>query len=392
MTTLSAILGVLAALLLIPVVVLLVQVLLALPARRPRPLPPGRRPVARILIPAHNEAAVIADTLHSVIPQLAMDDRILVVADNCTDDTAAIARALGAEVAERTDPERRGKDHALDFGVRRLRDCPPEVVIVIDADCQVLPGTIDRLARVCAETSRPVQALYLMRSPEAARPKTRLAEFAWIVKNQIRPLGNLRLGLPGQLMGTGMAFPWTAINGVTLVSGYLAEDIKFGVDLALAGYPPVFCPDATVTSFFPGDRAAERTQRTRWEHGHLDVIRREFPRLLAGAIRRKDIGLLGMAMDLAMPPLSLLALMVIVIGSLNLAVFLAAGIVWPLGLSAVTLGLFAAAIIIAWYGWGREVVSFLSLWMTPYYLISKVPLYLRFLIKRQSTWIKTGRD
>ncbi len=392
MTALSYILGILASLVLVPVLVLLLQVLMALLVCQPKPLPQGRRPPVGILIPAHDEALVIASTLGSILPQLARGDRVLVVADNCSDETAAIARKLGAEAVERADLERRGKGFALDFGVRRMRDDPPEVAIIIDADCQVHPGTIDRLARICAETSRPVQALYLMRSPEVAGLKTRIAEFAWVVKNQVRPLGYYRLGLPCQLMGTGMAFPWPAINNVALASGHIVEDMKFGIDLALAGYPTVFCPDATVTSYFPGDKTAESTQRMRWEHGHLSVILHEFPRLLASAFRRKDVGLLGLAVDLVMPPLSLLALIVTAVFSLNLAIFLVDDLAWPLNLSVITFGLFVMAIAMAWYGWGRRIVSFPSLLIIPFYVLSKIPLYLRFLTKRQSTWVKTGRD
>lgn len=62
------------------------------------------------------------------------------VADNCTDDTARLASAAGAEVIERHDALLRGKGYALDFGVRHLAQQPPDVVIVVDADCQVAEG------------------------------------------------------------------------------------------------------------------------------------------------------------------------------------------------------------------------------------------------------------
>ncbi len=392
MIALSAILGTLAVLILVPVTVLLVQVLMALPAYRPMPLPQSRRPTVGILIPAHDEAAVIAATLGSILPQLAEGDRLLVVADNCSDETAAVARRLGAEVVERTDLERRGKGYALDFGVLRMQDDPPEVVIIIDADCQVHPGTIDRLARTCVETSRPVQALYLMRSPEGAGLNVRIAEFAWVMRNQVRPLGYHRLGLPCQLMGTGMAFPWAAIGNAALASGHIVEDMKFGIDLALAGYPAVFCPDAMVTSYFPSDKTAVGTQRTRWEHGHLGMILHEFPRLLVCGFQMRNFRLLGLAADLVVPPLTLLALITATVFSLNLVFFLFEGITMPLILSSITLSLFVAAIAVAWYGWGRKVISLVSMMAIPFYILFKIPIYLRFLTKRQKSWVKTGRD
>ena len=71
-----------------------------------------------VLIPAHNEGAGILPTIRDVQAQLGPDDSILVVADNCTDDTAAIVQAAGVEVTVRADPVRRGKGYALEFGVR----------------------------------------------------------------------------------------------------------------------------------------------------------------------------------------------------------------------------------------------------------------------------------
>lgn len=392
MTALSVTLGTLATLILVPVTVLLVQILMALPAYRPRPLPSGRRPPVGILIPAHDEAAVIAATLGSIFPQLAEGDRLLVVADNCSDETAAIARRLGAEVVERADLERRGKGYALDYGVHRMQDDPPEVVIIIDADCQVHPGVIDRLARTCVATLCPVQALYLMRSLEGAGLQTRIAEFAWVVRNQVRPLGYHRLGLPCQLMGTGMAFPWSTISKTALASGHIVEDMKFGIDLALAGHPSIFCADALVTSYFPSDTMAAATQRTRWEHGHLGMILDEFPRLLVGAFRVGDVKLLGLAADLVAPPLTLLMLTATGVVSLNLLFFSFEGFVWPLILSLIALGLFFAAIAVAWYGWGRKVISLSSMTAIPFYILCKIPLYLRFLTKRQKSWVRTRRE
>jgi glycosyltransferase involved in cell wall biosynthesis len=74
---------------------------------------------------------MIAGSLRSILPQLAEADRLLVVADNCSDDTAAIATAEGAETIERSDLAHRGKGYALDFGIRHLELDAPDVVIVI---------------------------------------------------------------------------------------------------------------------------------------------------------------------------------------------------------------------------------------------------------------------
>src|SRR3981189_3547862 len=90
-----------------------------------------------VLIPAHNEGAGILPTIRDVQAQLGPNDSILVVADNCTDDTASIVQAAGVEVTIRADPARRGKGYALEFGVRLLGLNPPDVVVIIDADCRL---------------------------------------------------------------------------------------------------------------------------------------------------------------------------------------------------------------------------------------------------------------
>src|SRR5450432_2901550 len=120
-----------------------------------------RRRVA-VLVPAHNESVGILSTLDDIKAQLQVGDRLLVIADNCDDDTAAVATAAGAEVVERNEPSKHGKGYALDFGIRHLSLDPPAIVIVIDADCRIEKGTVDQLATTCAVTNRPLQALYLM--------------------------------------------------------------------------------------------------------------------------------------------------------------------------------------------------------------------------------------
>ncbi|MGE8382883.1 MAG: glycosyltransferase family 2 protein, partial [Pseudomonas putida] len=220
MTVLSWLLGLLAVIALVPVSVFFLQMLLACLPPRSRPLGVSVRPRVAVLVPAHDEAAIIRATLASVTPQLLPGDRLLVVADNCTDDTARLAREAGAEVVERFDTVLRGKGYALDFGVRHLALQPPEVVIVVDADCQVAEGAIDCLARRYHQAQRPVQALYLMRAPAGSGLTVQVAEFAWRVKNLVRPRGWARLGLPCQLMGAGMAFGWHDLALINLANGH----------------------------------------------------------------------------------------------------------------------------------------------------------------------------
>jgi len=273
-------LGGLASLLAILVAVFLLEIIAGiLPLRRvTTTVAPGDRklrPRVAVLIPAHNESAGIRATLDDIRAQIGSSDRLLVVADNCTDRTAVVAAAAGAEVVERHDLTRIGKGYALDHGLQHLRAEPPQIVVFVDADCRLLPGAIERLALASSVTGRPVQALYLMTSPDHGTINYRVAEFAWRARNWIRPLGLSSLGLPCRLTGAGMAFPWDVIRSVELASAEIAEDQKLGPDLTLAGHAPLFCPSAVVTSQFPTSAEGAKTQRQRWEHGpsrpHSDV-------------------------------------------------------------------------------------------------------------------------
>lgn len=378
-------------LLLVPVIVLFAQVLLAA-GDRPAAPAPARRPRVAVLMPAHDEAAGIAASLGTLTPQLEPADRLLVVADNCSDDTAQVAAAAGAEVAVRTDAQRRGKGYALAFGVEQLAADAPEVVLIVDADCVVQPGAVDRLARECLAHQRPVQALYLMQSPPGAGLRTRTAEFAWIVKNLVRPLGWHRMGWPCQLMGTGMAFPWALIRSAPLASGHLVEDLQLGLDLAAAGAPPLFSPEACVTSVFPAQPAGVVAQRTRWEHGHLGVIATQAPRLLKLAVLGGRRALGAMVLDLCVPPLAALVLMLLGVLALGALLVLAGGNAVTLVLAAAGGGLLTTAVLLAWAGHARHVVSLRELLGAPLYVLGKLPIYARLFGRRQVEWVRTKRD
>lgn len=367
-------------------VLLLQAICSALPV--PALLLAPQRPRLAVLIPAHNESAGIGATLGSLLPQLLPGDRLLVVADNCDDDTAAAAAASGAEVVERRDACCRGKGYALDHGVRHLAQEAPEVVIVVDADCIVEAGAVDCLARACLAHARPMQALYLMRSPGTGGGFGPLREFAWIVRNLVRPLGYLRLGLPCQLMGTGMAFPWPLISTAPLASSHLVEDMRLGIDLARAGAAPLFCPQAVVRSEFPASADGVRQQRRRWEHGHLGMIAGAVPALVAAALRCRDIGLFALALDMSVPPLALLVLLLLAVTALSPFAAAPSPLVFAVGL----LLALAGAILLAWWRHGRHVLKLRILLLAPLYALAKLPLYAAFLRRRQVEWVRSSRD
>ena len=377
-------------LLMLPVFILFLQIILAT-FNRGKKLNfknDRTRPSFAVLMPAHNESLVIAQSIETIKPQLTQQDSLTVIADNCTDDTAAIARNLGVTVIERIQKDKRGKGYALDFGLQYLKDNPPDIVIIVDADCLVEENCLERLVTTCMQSQRPVQALYLMESQPNPSLKARIATFAWTVKNKVRPLGFSLLGLPCQLMGTGMAFLWTDINKTNLASGHIVEDMKLGTDLARLNKAPLFLDSALVTSIFPPDDAAVRTQRARWEHGHLSVILSEVPILLFEAVKYKNLQMLGLACDLLVPPLAMLSIMCLIIFIVSIVLADKLAIILSIGL----LGGLLTATFTAWAKFGRNIISFKQLCYAPIYALVKVPLYIKFFLNRQVEWIRSKRD
>lgn len=389
---LDTIFSVFAVLFLLPIAVLTIEVVAAVCGRRIVFAASGTRTPVAILIPAHNEEGGIAATLRSIAPQLGEHDRLIVVADNCTDRTGDVAKAEGAEVVSRTSLEKRGKGFALDFGLSYLRANPPDIVIVVDADCDVAPGAIDHLARVCANYRRPVQAQYLMHNQPNARLRMRIAEFAWVVKNLVRPMGLGKLGLPCQLMGSGMAFPWMSISNMDLADAHIVEDMKMGLDLARLGVPPIFCPEALVLSLFPTHEEGIKDQRTRWEHGHLGIILSEAPRVFFQGFKAMDFSLMALALDLCVPPLALLLMLVLVFWLVAALFYAATGFRAPLLIMSTASVLFGLAVLTAWASHGRRIISFLSLLSASVYPLWKIPMYVQFVFSRQSEWIRSKRD
>ncbi|MCC3447929.1 MAG: glycosyltransferase family 2 protein [Microcoleus sp. PH2017_39_LGB_O_B] len=350
------------------------------------------RPKVAVLIPAYNEAAGIAATISTILPQLTPQDRLLVIADNCTDATAEIARNSGASAIERHDTERKGKGYALDFGLTAIASDPPEVIIMVDADCICQPDAIDKLARVAMAEQRPVQATYLMEQPPNPTPKDSISALAFLVKNLVRPSGLKQLGFPSLLTGTGMAFPWLIIRDVPLASSNIVEDMQMSLDLAIAGHPTVFCPEARVTGCLPQQEQVAKTQRTRWEHGHLQTLLTQTPRLATASIEQQRFDLMAIALDLAVPPLSLL----VAIWLATFAASILAAIIGASAIPAILLGvqglLILVSIVSAWAKFGRADISGATLLSVPFYILWKIPLYLGFILKRQTKWVRTERD
>ena len=351
----------------------------------------GKRPTIVILVPAHNEESGISKTLLSIKAEMRTGDRLVVVADNCTDRTALFARGAGAEVVERNDESQRGKGFALHAGMVYLAINEPEIVVVVDADCFLKPGALDRLAGMVAVTGRPVQACYLMSSPSGTRLDLAVREFAFVVKNRVRPLGMSKLGLPCQLTGSGMAFPWSVLSTANLSNDNIVEDMKLGLDLARSGHAPSFCEDALVMSEFPYSRVGSVTQYRRWESGHLAMIRTAMGTLTERGVLG-NLGLVALLLDVMVPPLALLVLLLGIALVFATLLVLAGVSTLAFVVAFINLLLVTAGIAAAWLAYGTEILPFRKLYRIPLYAIRKVAFYARIIRGDAGDgWIRTDR-
>ncbi|MDT8312027.1 MAG: glycosyltransferase family 2 protein, partial [Methylophaga sp.] len=215
--------------------------------------------------------------------------------------------------------------------------------------------------------------------------------FAVLVKNRLRMIGMQQLAGHVPLSGTGMAFPWRTIAAMPLANAEIAEDIYLGLQLVLTQQGATFVPTAQLRSALPTDSDSQQSQRQRWEHGHIDLIKRMLPGLLRQAVQQKSWPILATAIDLSIPPLSLLIV-------LNVSLWLVAVILWWLSgmsaavmLTSVNLLMILVTVLACWWQVGRTVLTFKDLLQVPAYVWQKLTIYRAYLIAKQTKWVKTKR-
>lgn len=369
---------------------------LALLARRPRPPARGGRGVRfDIVVPAHDEEAGIAETVRSLfaIDYPRDDFRVVVVADNCTDRTATRATEAGAMVLERTDPDRRGKGHALAFAFELLiEQGTAQAFVVVDADTLVSPNLLGAFASRIEKGAVALQADYGVRNPDESW-RTRLLHLAFTLFHEVRSSGRERLGLSCGLRGNGMAFTKALLAEVPHDAFSVVEDVEYGLRLAQAGHRVHYVGEARVLGEMPATERASRSQRARWEEGRRALARRHSIELLKQAAQRRSLVLLDLALDLLVPPLSVLAL----------AMAAGLGISWGgwlagLGTSTAAAAWAAAAAGLAVYvarGWlaaGLGWRGLLDLARVPGYVLWKLAVRARRDPSRHGVWVRTQRE
>jgi cellulose synthase/poly-beta-1,6-N-acetylglucosamine synthase-like glycosyltransferase len=342
---------------------------------------PGR-PRLTVLVPAHNEAALIARCVGSLRRQSYPAGQVVVIADNCNDATAAEARAAGASVMVREDQTRPGKGRALRWAMDAAlaEPDPPDGIVIVDADSVADSGMLAGLARALASGAAAAQADYTVLSEDGASSGDQLRALAVLLFNRTRNRGRARAGLPASMLGNGMMLsrellqthPWSAFSAV--------EDLEFGTQCRIQGIRPRFVGDQGVRGPLPIGYQAGIGQRLRWEGGRFYVLRRLAPALIARLARHPDLATIDALLDLVVPPLWILVLVTALGLLMSLAatvlnvVAVAAPAVWTacvvLALIHVLLGLKAG---------DAPRGSYRTLVALPGFFVWKVTVYLRFL-------------
>lgn len=319
-----------------------------------------------IVIPAHDEEAVLPQTLRSIqdsdYPQNLV--QVLVVADNCTDRTATVAREFGASCIERTDAVHRGKGFALAHGIPRALDQDPDAVMILDADCRLDPLALRELDREVQAGAAAVQAAVTMGDPTSG-PAGVVMAVGSEIENGIQA-GISRLGGSIRLRGTGMAFRRQVLERFPWQSFGLTEDAEYGAKLRQGGVTVRFVPTAGVRNSPPVGVADLCKQRERWRAA-----------LLVGGLSWYDRVITSKPLILAHLGLTL------ILAGLTSFEFLG----WALALLAMTGWVYFRAM----HRVGLRTAEVLSLWKTPGIVAKLAWVTARGFAVRGGEWVRTPR-
>jgi cellulose synthase/poly-beta-1,6-N-acetylglucosamine synthase-like glycosyltransferase len=363
----------------------------ALPAAGPS------RPNFAILVPAHNEEAMLNSLLLSLSRLAYPQSRyaVYVVADNCTDKTAEMVRANDrVQVYERFDDSRRGKGYALNWLLQRLEEDRHiyDAYVVLDADSQVEPTFLQAMERELVRGAQALQAhnnvLNVVDSPSTA-----LRWLALTLMNHVRPLGRNGLGASSTLTGNGMClsrdlltrYPWQAFSA--------GEDYQYYLTLVEHGERVRYVPDAVVRSHMPVTFAQMRTQDMRWESSVSQggqPLWRIALRLLGAGLRSRDLARIEAVAELLTPPLSFM------VGWCALILILSV-LVWSLPALVIAFALTAGLmcyVATALYLLHPPRAVYLALLQAPRFMIWKLWVYLvlKRSKKHKGEWIRTSRS
>jgi 1,2-diacylglycerol 3-beta-glucosyltransferase len=347
-----------------------------------------------VLVPAHDEEASIARCVRSLLDQDYPRDlfEVIVIADNCTDQTAAVAGDAGAEVLVRDEPDVRGKGRALRWALDQLLERTPgfDAFAVVDADSTAGRDFLAALVRPLEEGAGAAQAESRLVDDGSGPAALRAGAFRLV--NWVRPAGRAVLGLGCNLQGNGMLVsadvlrrrPWDAFSAT--------EDLEYSIGLLLSGVRARFAGGAIVESPAAPSREAAIDQQLRWEGGKLHVARTQLPRLLSAVVRKREPALLEAAVDLAVPPLGILAA-IAAAGTLISALLAALDVLpaWSVAPWALALVAIPVYVLVGFRAAHAPASAYRSLLSAPLFVLRKAASLHRFRTFRPDSWVRTKR-
>lgn len=350
-----------------------------------------------LVIPAYNEEKGIAKTLYSlfgmIYPKKLYD--LIVVADNCTDNTARIARNLGVTVLERNNPMQRGKGYALRWAFDQISQSPQkyDAVIVIDSD-SLASGNFLEVMNYYLETGKEVIQSSDLVIPQPGIWSSETTRIGFLLTNYVKPLGRKTLGLSMGLRGNGMCFSMQHLEKYPWQAWSLTEDLEYGLRLLLEGVGIHFAPEAYVWAQMPIHAKNAESQRQRWEMGRYEIMRNYVFEFFKATIQRRSLKYFDVFIDLVTPPFVNMILLVLTMIALNtFLLFFGFNQVNFLVLWSVLALLGLLQLFIGLYISKADKNLYKSLFFIPLYVLWKVKVYVKTLfIGKNGTWVRTTRD
>ncbi len=347
-----------------------------------------------ILLPAHNEAAVIVRTIEHLQALNYPADlyQIHVVADHCTDETVSLARQAGATVHERDEGPRSGKGAALQWLLERvLADESIQAVAVFDADTLVDAEFLRVMEAHMRRGVPVVQGEHIIRNPGAGWfPALTWAMF--LVDNHYQNRGRVNLGCSAKHMGDSICFRAEILRSLGWGEG-LTEDYQLRQRLLLRGIRILYDPRARGYGEAAPTWAAARKQRTRWLQGAREAGGQFASRLLREGLRQRNPAMLEGGLQAYMPSYSTLTLMTLGLFGVQVAARYLWGVPSP-GLLGAWGGLGLLLFLYPFWGLAARrapLRAYLVMCSGTFFILWRTWLAIRIRLRREAvSWIRTA--
>lgn len=260
-----------------------------------------------LFIPAHNEEAMIGRLLVSLtrIHYPGGGFETCVIADNCSDRTAGIARRYNAKVLERNDESRKGKGFAIEWALKQVDLDAFDAVVIADADNLIDPGFFHGLDEVIEEGSRAVQCNNCLANP-GETSFTRIIHLSRTINNELYHHAKYRIGLSSYLMGNGMCFTTQLLKEHPWVTGTMAEDYEYYAKLVKCNEMVGFAANSRLYHQESRGLRHASKQRLRWSAGRFQVARKYGMGLFLKGLKERSYRIIDASFPLMLPNLSLM--------------------------------------------------------------------------------------